>query len=203
MMNIWWKDDGDDPQALVELENVWNSWLPFRGDGFHFHEWLTATCNQIGCRLLIWVASKSWDEIQQSLAVAVTPWKQISFSFITTQTEQLVTRSGRPYAAVIVSSLYVTWLDGEEDDNSAELLLKCLACSLCLEQLCGSVRLTRDFFHLQSGFLMWLQSVTQHPPARGCCYIRSNRTTMSLEWRVRMRSLLNTHVGEPQKLNGA
>lgn len=64
----------------------------------------------------------------------------------------------------------VTRLDGDEDDNSAELLLKCLACSLWLEQLCGSVKLTRDFFHLQSGYLMWLQSVMQHPGPRLLLY---------------------------------
>lgn len=50
----------------------------------------------------------------------------------------------------------------------------CLACSLWLEQLCGSVQMTRKvfsiFFHLQSGFLVWLQSVTQHPGPRLLLY---------------------------------
>lgn len=126
--------------------------------------YMESDCPQ-GRRLLIWVASKSWKgEFQQ---VSWMSWDRVSgrrmLPFTATQAEQLVARSER--AAVFNSAPVlqllpsVTWLDGEEGDNSAELLLMCLACSLWLEQLCGSLQMTREVFSIFFSFTVWLFSV--------------------------------------------
>lgn len=83
--------------------------------------------------------------------------------------------------------------------------MMCLASSLCKEELCGSVEVTREIFtdfHLQFGFFMWLQSLC-NSLASGCCYISSSRTTMSLELQAKLKSLGTAHVGTLQRLNGS
>ena len=83
--------------------------------------------------------------------------------------------------------------------------MMCLASSLCLEELCGSVEVTREIFsdfHFQFGFFMWLQSLC-NDLASGCCYISSNRTAMSLELQVQLKSHRTAHVEALQRLNGA
>lgn len=60
--------------------------------------------------------------------------------------------------------------------------LMCLAGSRCLEKLCDSVEVTGEIFtdfHLQPGRFMWLQRLCKDLDS-SCCYIRSNRTTMSV-----------------------
>lgn len=68
--------------------------------------------------------------------------------------------------------------------SQSEPFLMCLAGSRCLEKLCDSLEVTGEIFtdfHLQSGLFMWLQRLCKDLDS-SCCYIRSNRTTMSVEY---------------------
>lgn len=72
----------------------------------------------------------------------------------------------------------------KRNHHSAEPPLMCLAGSRCLEKLCDSVEVTGEIFtdfHLQSGLFMWLQRLCKDLDS-SCCYVRSNRTTMFVEY---------------------
>lgn len=110
-----------------------------------------------------------------------------------------------PQLLIRSSSIWQSYSVKVDRELDHRAVMMCLAGSLCLEELCGSVEVTREIFidfHVQFGFFMWLQSLC-NSLASGCCYISSNRTTMSLELQVKLKSLWTAHVGTLQWLNGA